>query len=69
MIAFKNWLMTQEALKKKYAIDEEKLDEYFYICGEDLEDAFKAGMKFQAGLMKKIIDKYEENEQLIKEGE
>ena len=39
--------MTQEVLKNKYAIDEEKLDEYFYICGEDLEDAFKAGVRFQ----------------------
>jgi hypothetical protein len=50
MVTFKNWLMTQEDLKDKYAIDEESKYETFYITGEDLEEAFKAGMKFQEKL-------------------
>ncbi len=32
-------------LKDKYAIDDVKRYENFYICGEDLQDAFEAGFK------------------------
>jgi hypothetical protein len=56
MIAFKNWLMTQELLKEKHNIEEDNSDPFnhFYINGGDLEDAFIAGMQFQEELTKEI---------------
>lgn len=53
MIAYENWVKTQEELKYKHAIEEENKYENFYITGEDLEDAFIAGMRFHEELLKK----------------
>lgn len=48
---FESWLdslkrpESERSLKEKHAIDSEKRYEKFYICGEDLNDSYNAGVK------------------------
>jgi hypothetical protein len=40
---YTKWLANEPNIKNKFAIDSKSKYERFYICGEDLEDAFLAG--------------------------